>query len=63
MRNAAIVGLVLIAALLPLIALPVAIVSVEPALILVAAVVLISAYDVQAAALRALPLFRAPPSL
>jgi len=63
MRHAAILGLVIVAAVLPLIALPLVIVRVESAPIVAVTVVVISVCDAQPVALAALTLFRAPPSL
>ena len=62
-RKAAIVGLIIVAALLPVIALPLAIVRVDSVLIVVAAAVVVTSCDAQPAALVALTPFRAPPSL
>ncbi len=63
MRKAAILGLIVIAALLPVVALPLAIVRVEATLIVVATVDSITASDAPTVALLSLTLFRAPPSL
>ncbi len=63
MRIAAILGLIVIAALLPIIALPLAIVRFEPVLAVATAVDTSNACDAQPVALLALTLFRAPPSL